>query len=146
MKKILSKIPELFGRFFKLIEENKQTNVIHSIGKDDKNQTVIFLAPIGSNKMAEMKPHQIIQEPCIKKQLQPSDLKLIESLLISEGDIFIESKEYKGDEEIFNLKSVLIDESWTLTESEIKNNKTIFNRLNKRYFVTQLKPQPVRID
>lgn len=134
MKKVWKKLLELFTRTLKVAEEHKQMNLIQSIGKDDNGYATIDAVPTGSEQTCLFYPHQIINEPCIRKQFIPSDLKLLKGMLTVEGDIFIESKEYHEDTEIYSLRSLLNNQEWKLTRNQIQADKEILNRLNKRFF------------
>ena len=134
MINIFKRFLGLFVNFFKIVEENRQVNVIRSISKDKEGYTVVFLSPITSEDSCQMYPFEIINQDFIKDQLRKSDIKILQSIITTEGDIHIGSKEYRGEKEVYTLRSVLSDEVWILTESELTNNKDVFNRLNKRYF------------
>ena len=138
MKKLWLKFIGLFTMTFEVFEENHQINLIQSIGKDSNGFSTVEVKPIGADHSFILFPYQIMNQNLIKKQFLPTDIKLIKALLIAEGDIFIESKEYHGNDEIYFLQSVLDQEKWTLTRTQIETQKNIFNRINKRFFNTSL--------
>lgn len=134
MFKVYKEVTKLFSNFFKLIEENKQINIVRAIIKDDEGNTIIEFSPIGTNEKSKMSPYQFIKNPIIKKQFRLPDVKIIESILIAEGDIFFLSKDFNSDQELYNLKSYLSNEEWCMKIEDIMRNKNIFARLNKKYF------------
>lgn len=138
MKKIWRAYLDLFLNTFRLIEENKQTNTVQSIGKDKDGYTTIDVTPIGSNTAYQFYPHAIMEQPMLRKQMRSTDVRLIKSTLIAEGDIFIESKEYRENDEFFILQSKLDGEKWILTRDQLNANKDVLNRINKRFFSKDL--------
>lgn len=128
----------LFTVIFKIVEEHKHINTICSIGKNTDGYTIIEVMPIGAAQACMLFPHQIIDQALIKKQFTQADIKLIKGILITEGDIFIESKEYRGNDELYFLRSLLDQEKWMLTSEQINAQKQIFNRINKRFFANEL--------
>lgn len=134
MKKVYQKFLGFFTKFFKMFEENKQINFIQSIGKCVDGYATVEVMPIGANQVCTLFPHQIMDQPLIKKQLVPTDVKLVKSLLIAEGDIFIEAKEYRDNDEFYFLRSLLDQEKWTLTRDQIEKQIDILQRINKRFF------------
>lgn len=145
MKSVFKKLLGLFVNFYKIVEENTKLNIIRLVGKDQDGNTKVFISPIGAKENCQIYPNQIINKSFIKDQFRPSDIKILESIIITEGDIFIDSKKYQGDEELYILKSILNHEEWLFTEKEIKENKEILNRLNTRYFKKQLNIKPTVI-
>jgi len=135
------KLLGLFTKTLKVLEEQKQMNLIQSVGKDDNGYATVDVIPVGNDQACTFFPHQIMSDPCIKTQFMPADLKLIKGMLTTEGDIFIESKEYCGDDEIYTLRSLLDNEQWKLTYKQIETQKQIRNRINKRFFSNSLQDQ-----
>ena len=138
MKKIWRAYLDLCLKIFRLVEENKQINMVQSIGKDKDGYTTIDITPIGSNTGYQLYPHTIMEQPMLRKQMRSADIQLIKSTLIAEGDIFIESKEYKKNDEFFILQSKLDGEKWALTRDQLNVNKDVLNRINKRFFSKNL--------
>lgn len=116
------------------MHERKQINLIQSIGKDANGYTTINVAPVGSKNECEFYPHNIIEQPLLKKQFRLIDIKLIESVLIAEGDVFIESKEYRENMEFLVLSSKLDKKQWLMTSDQLRSQKEILHRINKRFF------------
>lgn len=71
----------------------------------------------------------------IYDQLCSKDKKLIDSLILAEGDIIITNFDYETDQ--FKLISLIYsNDIFSLTKNEIINNKYILNRINKRHLNT----------
>lgn len=130
-------VAAIFSRlisFFKLIEENHQVSVIDGIKKDENGLSTVSISPIFSHKSICMSARQAIENKIVRDQLRKSDIDLIKGILISEGDVFIASKVYRGNQEIYTLASPVTNEQWNIESEELKNNKDLLSRLNKRYF------------
>lgn|SRR3990167_600313 len=134
MKKLWGRFIELFTKSFQIFEESNQINQIKSVGKNENGYTTIEVKPVGTKNSYLLFPHQIMSQELLKKQFLPEDIKLTKTLLIAEGDIFVESKEYTRNNELYFLKSLLNQEKWILTRSEIKEQKNIYCRINIRFF------------
>lgn len=133
MKYIFKNFINLLLTFFKVIDENKKLTIIQSIQKNAGGLMKITISPINSTGDYDIYPHEILQNNLMKKQFRTADLKVLEVILITEGDIFIEAKEYSSNEEIYYLKSKVDHNQWKLTKKQFLENKNICNRLNKRY-------------
>lgn len=123
----------LFVKPLQLFEERHQTNLIHSIGKDKNGYAVVDVTPIGSNRVCQVYPHHVMEKPFLKNQFRQSDINVIKAALIAEGDIFIQSKEYRGDAEFYFLESKLNQEKWMLTKEQLNAHTKILHRINKRF-------------
>lgn len=128
--------------YFKLVEESAHVNEIRSITKDDSGNTVVEISPRNSNNSIFLKTSDFFKNYRFSNFLRPHDQKLIQLLLLCEGDIFIESKSFeplaKNTSEILNLVSSLSKERWSLTKDQLINNKKLFSRLNKKYLENTL--------
>lgn len=133
MKGVWKVLLGLFLMPFQLAAEYKQTNLIRSIGKDKNGYTIIDAVTVGSNQACELYPHHIMEKTFLKNQFRAADINAIKAALIAEGDIFIESKEYRENTEIFFLRSKLDEEKWMMTGEQISAHQDIFHRINKRF-------------
>lgn len=124
----------VFSGFFIIMNENSQLNIIKGINKNLDGKTLLTVGPINSDNSFDMTPYQIIKNGVFIKQFNKADIKLIKSLLISEGDIFITSKKYLDTDEVLTLESILDRQTWALTREELEKNKDILSRLNNKYF------------
>lgn len=132
--KIIYKIIiDVFISFFRVINENTQINILNSISKDNDGKTILFVSPLTSPDSYPIYPHQILVNDCLRNQFRKSDLKIIESLVISEGDIFFVEKEYDHKSIYISLKSIITNEMWNITEDQLINNSQLLNRLNIRF-------------
>lgn len=138
MIKIFKIILNFFVSFFKIIEENSQINIVRSIEKNLNGEVMVNVSGLNSNNKCKMYPDQILRNMSIKNQFRSVDIKILESIVITEGDIFIESKEYYNNVELYILKSILYNQTWSLTANEIKNNLEIYYRINKRFLRKEL--------
>ena len=138
IKLFCQKFLDMFLIFFKIINENIQVNILNSISKDKEGNTIISISPLTSNKTYQLYPHQIINNPFLKYQFRKQDIKIVESLVISEGDIFITEREYKDENSYVTLQSIINMEKWKVTESEILMNQELLMRINKRFFKQEL--------
>jgi len=121
--------------FFKVIEEGLHYNVIKSIQKD-KNNVIFVIGPVNSNNESRLSAFDILRSNIIKSQISESDLKAIKAVAVSEGDLYIESKEYDNDNIRFQLRSVLTEEKWDISLSDLKKNSEILDRLHYKYRVS----------
>lgn len=128
----------IFFGFFVIVNENSQFNVIKGINKNSNGNISLSVGPVNEDVCFEMSPYQVIKHNIFIKQFSKTDVKLIKSLLISEGDIFITAKKYHCDSEVLTLESPLDHKSWEMTKEELIKNKDIFSRLNAKYFSRQL--------
>ena len=119
--------------FFKLIEENTQIYLINTLSKNSQGLTVISIGTQTDNKL-DVTSIEILNNHLLKQQLNKKDLKLVEALIMSEGDIIIDSKEYKLDLEFYNLRSLITNERWLLSKEQILNDNHLLVRLNRQYF------------
>jgi hypothetical protein len=133
MKGIWQAFLSLFLKPFQLAEEYRQTNLIRSIGKDKNGYAVIDVITVGSRRACELYPHQIMEKPFLRNQFRATDINVIKAALIAEGDIFIESKEYRENTEIFFLRSKVDEGEWMMTGEQLGSDKAIFHRINKRF-------------
>ena len=133
MKNVLKILAGLFLTPFQLAAEYRQTHLIRSIGKDNNGYAIVDVITVGSNHACELYPHDIMEKSFLRSQFRTSDINVIKAALIAEGDIFIESKEYCENKELFFLQSKLDKEKWMLTDEQLSVQKTIINRINKRF-------------
>lgn len=124
--------------FFKIINENSQLNIIKSINKDNDGKILLEVGPINHENSINISPYLLIKNKVFIKQFNPSDVKLIKAFLMADGDVFITSKHYENNQEIFTLESALDAATWKITKEKIKMNKDIYSRLNKQYFKHEL--------
>jgi|GEM_PF-3800976 len=128
----------IFVSFFKVINENSQINILRSVGKDNEGNTILFISPLTSPESYPIYPHQIINNHYLKSQFRKFDIKIIESLVVSEGDIFIVERKYNEDNSYIKLQSIISMETWSLPEENIINDIHLFNRINKRFFTRNM--------
>lgn len=134
MNKIIDNFLNLFVSFFKIMEENKQITIVRSFDLDNNGLVKSNISPLGSEIIYSLYPYQIVQNIIMKSQFRSFDIKLLESVIFAEGDIFIHSKDYYQEDEVFTLQSVITKETWRATKQQILDNKELYLRLNKRYF------------
>ena len=138
---ILHSLSNITG-YFKFIEEHFHINVIRSITKDDGGNMIIEISPTHSGNCVFLKVSDFFQNYQFSNFLRPHDQKLIQLLLLCEGDIFIESKSFgnnmESTNECFNLVSALSKERWSLTKEQLSNSKELLARLNKKYLENEL--------
>ena len=115
--------------FFKIIEEGLHYNVIKSIQKV-KNNVIFVIGPVNSNNESRLSAFDILRSNIIKSQISESDLRAIKAVAVSEGDIYIQSKEYNNDDIIFHLKSILTKEEWNISLADLKKQDEILDRLH----------------
>lgn len=123
-----------FLSFFKIIEENTQLNVITSVSRNKSGMLTFAIGPLTNDHSIDLTCIEILDQKSIKKQLHERDLRLVNLAAMGEGDIIVDSKEYNNDQEQYYLRSVLTNEKWRVTISELESNSEILGRLNKKYF------------
>lgn len=133
MKLLLNKITSFFISFFRIIEENQHINYITSIGKENNGLTVVFAKPLTSEGAIKLYPHMILSENYLKSQFRQSDIKLLEAIIVTEGDIFVDEVSYEENSDQIHLRSILSGEKWHCLTDEIKSNKDLANRINIRF-------------
>lgn len=124
--------------FFKIINENSQLNIIKGVSKDHNGKILLDVGPINHENSVSVSPYSLIKNKVFTKQFNPSDVKLIKAFLMADGDVFITSKHYENNQEIFGLESALDEKTWKITKEEIEVNKDLYSRLNKQYFKHEL--------
>jgi hypothetical protein len=130
--KMMSLINKILG-FFKLIEENQQIYLVKSLEKSEQGNTSICMGTLSNNNDHKFNCLDILNNITLKKQINSYDLKLIETIAMTEGDIIIESKSYENNE-IYYLRSVVSGETWQITKKQLEQNKMLLHRLNQQYF------------
>jgi hypothetical protein len=128
--------------FFKLIEEHSQENIACGIIKNDTGELFLKIMPRGSNETTSVKISDFFVYNHYRSFLRKKEQRLIELLILCEGDIFLESKSFgnnkQGGSEILNLTSVISKEKWSVTREELLQNNSLLTRLNKKYFTHEL--------
>lgn len=130
----LRKIIDIFSSFFVIVNENSQLNVVKGINKKDVGESSLLVGPVNDDSTFELTPAQIIKNPIFVKQFCKSDIKLIKSLLMSEGDVFVTGKNYINHREVFSLQSLVNKDEWEMTKEELSQDKSVLSRLNIKYF------------
>lgn len=130
----IRKIIDIFSSFFVIVNENSQLNVVKGINKKDVGESSLLVGPVNDDSTFELSPSQILKNPIFVKQFCKSDIKLIKSLLMSEGDVFVTGKNYINHREVFSLQSLVNKDEWEMTKEELSQDKSVLSRLNIKYF------------
>ncbi len=136
---IFLKFFSIFSGFFKIINENSQLSIIKSIYKDISGFTLIEIGPVNQETSTVLDPYALWSKKIFKSQLRKSDIRIIKAIIISEGDVFITSKNYSEDGEVMVLESVLDKTRWEMTKSDVIENQEVLSRLNKKYLNFSIK-------
>lgn len=138
MLKLFKKVTHFITGYFKLIEEHSQLSTIRSI-KSDNGAILIKITPIYSEQGAYFTPEELLTKSCLTTTLNAKDILIIKALVLSRGDIFIESKSFGNQsEETLNLASILTQERWSLTQRELEADASLFSRLNIKFLKKEL--------
>lgn len=136
MKRLMTFFKSGIWSLFKLIEEIDTINILTTISTDARGMVQAHLSPMHSDQVSKLYPHKILANKLYTGFLSEKDIRLVKSLMLAEGDIFLLDIEYLNDKKTYHLTSHLTKESWHLTKDEINTNHAILSRMNKRFLTS----------